>query len=154
MPTHARVADMHVHNKASYIHWEPVVCNAERQMTLPLKPGGDKKSVVKGIKSLSFYFMIWSWINFGHVKVGQKSCWLSEPSASKWVGGSRKKNVCWKTFLASLFLLCGLQIKRLFRFSRAACQTCRHPWPWMASFIVQVSWPGRLLPLSDAPWCI
>lgn len=29
-------------------------------------------------------------------------------------------------------------------FFRAACQSCRHPQPWMASFIVRVSWPGRL----------
>lgn len=29
-------------------------------------------------------------------------------------------------------------------FFRVACQSCRHPQPWMASFIVRVSWPGRL----------
>lgn len=29
-------------------------------------------------------------------------------------------------------------------FFRASCQSCRHPQPWMASFIVRMSWPGRL----------
>lgn len=54
-----------------------------------------------------------------HKSRAEKEKMLTQPfhiPPQKRVGGSRKKNVCWKTFLASLFVLCGLQIKRRLRF--------------------------------------
>lgn len=66
------------------------------------------------------------------------------PNMSGSVLKKKKEMFAEKLFWLSWFYSKVLISSIICVFFRASCQSCRHPQPWMASFIVRMSWPGRL----------